>query len=480
MERIYKYFGAVMLFAGCVLSFSCKKSFLEVIPKGKLVAQNLEDYSQLLNSLDLVNIGTTAQVPMGDEVAAVDPYFTGSDLKTLRLFRWDPVIYQPDEDASELAVPLQNIYVFNKVINETPAALNGSDTQKRSVIAEARAMRAWTYFLLINYFGKPYDSTSAISDPGFPIVTEADVTATHFTRATVKEVYDFILSDLVAAKPDLPATTTYRLRMARAAGEGLLGKVYMFMGRFNDALPMLNASITDLGNSTFTIGLYDYNVAFAAGGVFQPISIFGPTYPTIVNNQENVFGKQASNNWSFFNNELVLTPQAVSLYGATDLRLGFFSTAALFGPDYPNGMLRRVGPGTIQYGVIVPELYLLRAECKARLNDLPGAIADLETLRTKRMPAADAAVPGSVASQKLSLLKFVFDERIREFAMMGFRWFDMRRLSVDPLFGSSTYTHTFYSETGAVTSTYTLPAERLVLRLPPKILAQNPGMQDNP
>ena len=481
MKQLHKHIKTAIAFVLLTTALvSCKKDFLEVVPKGKLVAQKVSDYSLLLSNLDLINIGAIAQVAMSDEVAAIEPYFTGASLKTQRLFRWDDVIYQPGEDAAEIKAPMQNIYLFNKIINEVPNATEGTEQQKDAIAAEAMAGRAWTYFLLINYFGKPYNQSTSATDPGFPIVKDADVTATKFTRASVKEVYDFIVNDLLTAIPNLPSKTTHRARMSKAAAEGLLGKVYLFMGNSNDALPQLNAALTDIGNAEIPVRLYDYNVTFAPGGAFLPIGLFGPAYPSTPNIQESVFAKQGYNSWTFSASELVLSRQTVDLFDTSDLRLKFYSKAAYFGPDYPNGLLRKMGPSNLQYGVLVSDLYLLRAECKARLNDLPGAKTDLETLRKNRMPLANSNVPVAIASQQLPLLKFIFDERIREFAVMGYRWFDMRRLSVDPLFSNGTFTHTLYLATGSVASTFTLKPERLTLRLPQKLMDENPGMQNNP
>jgi len=469
----------MVLMLTCALICSCKKTFLEVTPKGKLIAQKVADYNLLLSNLDFVNIVANAQVPMGDEVAAIEPFFSGADLKTQRLFRWEDLVYEPNEDAAEMKVPLQNIYTYNKIINEVPAAIDGTEQEKLAIQAEAMAGRAWTYFLLINYFGKPYHTTNSVNDPGFPIVKQNDVTGTKFERATVKEVYDFIVSDLTTAIPNLPAKTTHRLRMSRAAAEGLLAKVYVFMAKFNEALPLLNAAFTDIGNSVIPLRLYDYNITFGPGGIFMPIGLFGPSYPTIPNNEENVFGKQAADSWTFINNELVVTKQTADLYVTSDLRLKCYSINAYSGPVYPNGLLRRIGPNSIQMGVVLPDLYLLRAECKARLNDLAGAKTDLESLRSKRMTPASFGVPTTIATQQLPLLKFIIEERIREFAVLGYRWFDMRRLSVDPLFNGIVYTHTLYTEAGAVASIYTLKPDRFTLKFSQKVIDENPGMQNN-
>ncbi len=481
MKNILHYTKAGLFSILLFIAVSCKKSFLEVTPKGKLIAEKTSDYDLLMNNSDLTNADGNPQIVMGDEVAAVEPFFAGSVLRTQRLFRWEDVIYEPDESATELTAPMRAIYTYNKIINEVMSSTGGTEQQKKSLRAEALAGRAWSYFYLINYYGKPYFATTASTDAGFPIVTEADVTATNFKRASVQEVYDFIIHDLVTATPDLPVQTTHRIRMSKAAAEAILGKVYVFMGKFDLALPQLNAAIADLAGSAIPIRLYDYNITFAPGGSFLPVGNLGPAYPNLFNNEENAYGKQIVNAWGLNSSELVMNPQTVSLFSASDLRLKFFkNTPNQSSSIYPAGMLRRSGISSPLVGVILPELYLLRAECKARLNDLAGAKVDVEALRFKRMPAADAPVPPAIASSQPALVKYILDERIREFAVLGFRWFDMRRLSVDPVYSSTVNTtHVLYSSTGTTTN-FTLRPERLVLRFPQKVMDQNPGMQNNP
>ncbi|NML23334.1 RagB/SusD family nutrient uptake outer membrane protein [Pseudoflavitalea sp. G-6-1-2] len=480
-RNIHKIVACVVVAATIT---SCKKDFLEITPKGKLIASTVSDYNLLLSNLDLLNMSAgsgLAQVIMGDEVAAAAPYFAGADLRTQRLFRWDDVIYQPTEIATEMKVFMENLYTYNKIIHEIDDATGGSEEQKKSIKAEALASRAWTYFSLINYYGKPYDAATAASDPGYPIITVADVTESKFTRASVKEVYDFIVSDLQAAIPQLPAKTTHRLRMSKATGEALLGKVWMFMGKFDAAEPLLAAALTGIANAEISVQLYDYNVTFGPNGEFMPVGFFGPNYPTAPNIKENLFAKQFMNNWTFTNSELVLHPQAVALYKPSDLRLNFYSTQPFpSGDDYKGGALRKMGPISAQFGITVPDIYLLLAECKARNNDLSGAVTTTETLRKNRMPAQDVAIPANIATNKISLVKFILEERIREFAMQGYRWFDMRRLSVDPDYKNTVkYTHTLFDEAGNASS-FTLRPERLVMRLPQLIITQNPGMQNNP
>jgi tetratricopeptide (TPR) repeat protein len=471
---------------------SCKKSFLELTPKGKLIAKSILDYERLLNNAPITadyasGANMDAQAALGDEIAAVEPYFQGVDygfisydpVRMQRLFKWEDVVYEPEKNAHEMGV-MNIIYLCNKVINEVPAVTDGTDERKKVLIAQARASRAWVYLLMINYYGKPYNEATSSTDPGFPIITVADVTETKFVRASVKEVYDFIIEDLTTSIPDLPKLTHRRV-MSKSAAEGLLGKVYLFMGKFENALSMLSASIESSTTAEIPVSLYDYNSTFGPGGAFLPIGMFGPLYPAGQNDAEVLYLKQFTNYWTFTNSEFALNPQTVSLFNSADLRLNFYSSVPYATNDvYPNGMMRRIGPISTQFGLKLSDVYLMKAECQARLNELGAAVTEIEAFREKRMPASEAVVPGDIAGDRIKLVKFILEERIREFAVQGYRWFDMRRLSVDPDYNSTiNSTHTLYKEDGS-TQTFMLKPERLVLQFPRKLMDQNPGMENNP
>jgi hypothetical protein len=377
------------------------------------------------------------------------------------------------------------VYQSNKIINEVMTSQNGTEAQKKSIRAEALVNRAWCYFMMINYYGQPYQASSAATDPGVPKILVADVTQTSYTRASVKEIYDLIISDLTAAIPDLPGQLTNRIRATKAAAEALLGKTYVFMGQFDKALPQLNAAVAHLSGSNIPVGLYDYQQELAPGGAFQPINPFtGPTRSDMVLDPEVLFMKRFINLNTYLGTYSVLTPATVALYTPGDYRRQFLTGTPLgeFTNPYPNGMMAVWGSGAAaNAGISVTDLYLLQAECKARLNDLAGAVAGLEAFRGKRMPAAEAAVPTGIAGNAVALTKFILDERIREFPLQGHRWFDMRRLSVDPVYKSTVgATHTIYNMNGTVAATYTLRPERLTFRIPLYIAMQNPDLPQTP
>lgn len=463
--------------------YSCKKSFLEVEPKGKLVAKNINDYNLLLNSPFFNANDVDGQLFLGDDITSTEPYFKNMlTLKSKRAFQYADVIYEPNEDGTEIKVLMKQLYTYNIIINEVMNAEGGTDEQKLALKAEALTNRAWVYFMLINYYGKPYLEATAATDPGFPIVAAADVTLNKFERASVKAVYDFMINDLQTAIPALPISAGNRTRVSKSAAEALLGKIYLFMGKYPEGLVQMDNAFSHLP-TTYKVELYDYNVTLAVNGSwgYNPTTtpatfLLGPA--TVSDNLEVLFPKQLTNNYTFLANDLLLNAKTVALYGASDQRLKLLSSSYYGGaPIKAPDVRRKVGPVLVQLGMNMPDMYLIRAELKARTSDVPAAKAIMEAFLKNRMPAADAVLN---ITDQTAIIKFIIEERIREFALQGHRWFDMRRLSVDPLFSVTTYSHQALSETGEVVGDFPLRPERFVFRFPAKVINANPGMPDNP
>ena len=471
---------------------SCGKKYLEIVPLGDQVAVTTSDYDKLMNDpafyFSSGGGGLSEAQLMGDDVDAEAAFFNGVDQTGTRdrLFQWSDTPYQRTTTLPlMLQKELTQRYELNKIIIEVMSSTGGTDQQKRSILAEAMATRAWSNFQLASYYCKPYNASTAGTDPGFPIIDTRDVNVTHFTRGTVQQTYDSIIADFRSAISDLPVTPVTPTRMSRAAAEGLLGKVYLFMGRSSDALPLLTDALSIVTTSGFA-RLYDYNQTLGPGGAFQPIDpYFGPQGPgqNYSDLTEAVLSKVFYNG-SYTgngtgNNGLVLSDAMAALFQPGDLRLLFYTSNDPDGSPNPDGRLRKFVTYS-RWGLQLPELILLSAECKARTNDLSGAKADVESLRVKRMPPADAVVPADTVANQTAMIKFIIDERVREFAMEGYRWNDMRRLSLDGLYTGISFIHHLYDGSGGTTS-YTLrQPNRLTLRLPPYIVDSNPGMENNP
>ena len=490
-----------------VTGFSCSKDFLSNTPKGYQLASTAADYNNMLEENTLSSManytsGSGSFMPapgpglLGDDIATLYPVFTpfsgfyGSTQAVIGLFQWSPDIWVRESNSNELLAGYNKIYISNKIIKEALQASGGTEQQKKQYRAEGLANRAYNYFLLLNLFTKPYNPATAATDPGLPLTTEPNSIETKFIRASLQQSYDFVLKDLVMAIPDLPLIQTSSNRFTKAAAEALLGKIYLFMGNYTDAVTQLNAAFTHLPamfSISGSVKLIDYNTADENP---FPISSYVFTVPGMTGSAQNhpypesllsrevftftIGGQMASG--------MMVTPETLSMFQPGDKRLHLFSSdwGVMDGQagTIPFG-LKRINAGNAGYsiGIQLPDLYLLLAEAKARTADITGATSALVTLRSNRMPEADAK---AVPSQKDALVKFIIDERKREFCGFGvFRWHDMRRLSNDPLFAGTVYKHYEYDQTAGLKATYTLTPDRLTLRFPEIVVAQNPGFEQN-
>ncbi|HEX8349224.1 MAG TPA: RagB/SusD family nutrient uptake outer membrane protein, partial [Hymenobacter sp.] len=107
------------------------------------------------------------------------------------------------------------INTANAVVAQAPNVTGLDETTKKRRVAEVKFLRAHHYFVLVQQYG------------AIPLVLEQSTTANKTsTRASVKEVYAAIVSDLESALPDLTPTTDYG-RATKGACEHLLARVYL-------------------------------------------------------------------------------------------------------------------------------------------------------------------------------------------------------------------------------------------------------------
>lgn len=504
MKKTTQRYRLLCLFvfsATTIILSSCAGDFLDIKPKGQTIASSIRDYNNLFEHSELTQLTSPSMFLntwhiLGDDVAGLEPHYSAPqhfgapDSRNHRLFEWASDVYRADEDTEEVNGFYKRIYTVNKIINEVMDAPDGTEAQKLQYRAEALAHRAFAYFNLVNLFGAPYRAATASTEMGVPLILEGDFTQNSFRRASVAETYERIVADLTEAIPYLPLQPNSSNRYSRAAGEMLLGKVLLFMGDASAAVPFLDQSYQHLPSGFTvggTLGLIDYNTAMVSpapvGYVFRTPEV-GATASQGHGYPETLKGELGAGIlWLGMNASLIISPETYALFEPDDRRKLLYSntyapTAPGPGPTLPAGLYRsRASFIGSSVGMQLPELYLLLAEAKARVGDLNGAREALISLREKRMPAGSAA---SVPTTRDALIRFVIEERQREFATLGFRWFDMRRLSVDALFAGQTYTHRIYGADGSVSETFTLSPERLVLRFSEKLVQQSPELVNNP
>ena len=154
------------------------------------------------------------------------------------------------------AAPYNEIAAANELISSYPA-----DSQEEDILyklAQARAIRAFSYLNLAPYFQFRYET--AASEPCIPLVTENTENFTQNPRATVAQVYELIISDLNWAIENLEGyVRTDKSRIDRQVAYGLRARANLNMGNWSaaasDASMALKgyspASITEVSKPSF-------------------------------------------------------------------------------------------------------------------------------------------------------------------------------------------------------------------------------------
>ena len=126
-------------------------------------------------------------------------------------------------------------------------------------IAQAKAMRAYNYFFLVNTFAKPYNPSTAATDNGIIIRTKFDLEEVG-KQYSVADTYAFILKDLDEAVGNLPEKSVNAYQPDRAFGYAFRAKVHLFMrnidNALSDALEVLKFSNHELWDLSAELSAY--------------------------------------------------------------------------------------------------------------------------------------------------------------------------------------------------------------------------------
>lgn len=200
MKKIVKLFAAGAVIA---MAASCD---LNLIPEGSFV-YNPETIVENENDLNSLEAGVLAQfrglfggVLDEPQDISMDYFNAVSDYGNNYggVHRVD-IDFNPGnyDTRDNWRYPYLAMMDFNNVINGAKVVPDGLQAKAAIARGEAFTARAYAYLHMIRLFGKAYGASST-TDLGLPLVLEYDQNARP-ARATVKEVYDQIKSDLDSA-----------------------------------------------------------------------------------------------------------------------------------------------------------------------------------------------------------------------------------------------------------------------------------------
>lgn len=300
------------------------------------------------------------------------------------------------------------IYSANAVIDGLSKSKSLTDTLKQRLIAEAKAIRAVAYFYLINMYGD------------VPLVLSTDYSANALLpRSSITDVYNQIKGDLLDAFNALDASypTSGRARINKWAACALLARVYLYTEDWSNAA-LYSGKI--IGSSQYTLNNELTSVFTNANSnetIWQLVRDFGSTQ-----DGANFIPSSSSTRPNY-----ALTASLLSSFEAGDKRqLAWISKNTINGTDYyfPYKYKSRTAAQPREYNVLfrLAEQLLIRAEARSHLNDLEGAVSDLNVIRAR---AGLAVLP---ALAQGPILDAIMNERRAEFfCEMGHRWFDLKR-----------------------------------------------------
>ena len=247
---------------------SCSDEFVNPKPEYSIDSENYfnskSDYDEaLIAAYDLLQ-STYVNVLLGE--IASDNTLAGGESPT------DVIGFQQIDDMIHTQVNSNLRDVWNWMfagVQRTNYILefqNKTDfAGKAQLIAETRFLRAYYQFELVKWFG----GIPMKGDARFKIGDEKTI-----PRSSVAEVYASIEADLIFASANLSPIAAQKGRATKGAAQALLGKAYLFQGKFTEAATTLQALINTSPYSLVT----DYNKMFEAEGENGPESVFEIQY----------------------------------------------------------------------------------------------------------------------------------------------------------------------------------------------------------
>jgi len=343
------------------------------------------------------------------------------------------------------------IYAANAVYEGVNASTQLLEADKKQLKGEALFARALLHLYLVNLYGDvPYVNTTDY------------LVNRNVSRMATDEVYSRIIADLEQASTLLADSypSAERVRPNRYAAMALLARVYLYHGDWAEASNAASAVLNESGTYSFT---GDLDTEFLKGST-----------ATIWQFMPSAAGKNTEEGSTFIFESgpppvTGLRPEFVSSFETGDARRSSWIGEVTDGSTtwyFPNKYKQSGNSGSsLEYSIVLHlgEVYLIRAEARARQGELTGAQEDLDVIRSKAGLAPTAAVT------QQDLIAAVLDERKHElFTEFGHRFFDLKRFgTVDATLGSV--------KAGWSNTDILFPLPQTELNANPNLLPQNPG-----
>lgn len=410
----FKSFVALLL-AGCWMS-SCTK-FTEIDPpKGQLIGATAfnSDSSALSAVLGIYHTMNGSALGFGyhtqymglsaDELIKFNPSDEMTQIQQNQLVATNRSISQLWSGAYEV------IGRANSCIENLGVSKALDVDFKKQLDGEARFLRAFSYFYLVNQYGP------------LPLITNTDwKSAQKILRSPAAAVYELIKSDLKTAMANLG--NEKKIRAGKLSATALLARVYLYNDQFDSAYLMASEVIKDPLMPITLPDLSEVFVIASPGGIFQLQTSQMMRYVSEAGSFIPPPFPGASPNYALTSSlEMAFEPgdQRKEIW----LRQVTYNGQAYY---YPY-KYKSVGMPTEYYVLLrLAEQYLIRAEAAVRKStpDLASALKDINAIRQRA--GLDPLSQATLGSPDDLLTEIMAQRRVELFAELGHRWLDLKR-----------------------------------------------------
>lgn len=418
MRKVYILFLGLLALG----SWGCD-DFLEENSQDLVIPKTVENYKEFLYGEGLNNrlvINDYLDVMTDDAVEEINTRTSRRDDKRQVMwsyFTWQQ--YPETQIDNTLKEDLawgeyyHRILIANIILDGVNNAA-GSEAEKADLAGEAYFLRAWSYFMLVNLYGKPYiDGEQAKKDFGVPINEAVSIEEKPLSRARLQEVYDLMEKDIKASIDNFKRAGVAKniFRPNLATSYLLASRIALFQKKYEATVAYADSVFMNT-NAT----LYDLN------GTFQSDENF-----LMEKNTEILFSYGWSNMNDFFNYSTsyrayyVPSPELLALFGPEDKRGAFLCFDKNSNMKKPRKWYY-LKNSVFAHAFRLSEAYLNRAEANACIGNWQAAANDVNEIRRYRIPG-----DYEIVATAETILQQVKDERRVEFCFEGFRWFDLRR-----------------------------------------------------
>ena len=433
-----------MLFAPLMLLFSACDDYLDIQPVGKVIPTTATEFRALLTEAYVTVPDDRGLASFRSDEMLLD-VTSPMDIESYKdIWTWNDNGAGENTSTFSWRQFYHVLFIANYVIESERLMTDGSTDEIRQMVGEAYMLRAYMHFILANLHAPAYTACDPATTKAIPLKLDSDVEGM-LRRDMLSDVYASIVKDLDSAEDYLNVDSWepgYNYRFTTLSVDALRSRVMLYMGRWDEArkaadrVLAVNSSLSDVSTQL----------------------------PNVYNSVENILALEQIMTAQYAR-AFKINRDFFRLYTSSDLRRrAYFNQVTS-----SNILLIKGGSNTYSCSFRVAEMLLNAAEAACREGQTDDAADYLLTLQRARFSDGGAAKETAVAvMDQDQLLTEILNERARELAFEGHRWFDLRRTTRPRI------ERTYRGET------YVLEQDdpRYSIRIPSEAIAANPGLAD--